>query len=102
MNQASTTKRAEWMELHQLYTQSSLTLQDFCKQHGINKNTFQYWRSKFRKEGKKAPGFKQIVPVVNLCGPGHSLKLHFTGGKYLEIPSGYPQSELIALLQGLS
>jgi hypothetical protein len=102
MNQASTKKQGEWMELNQLFNQSPLTLRDFCKQHSINKHTFQYWRSKFRKAEKKSSSFRQIVPTNPKNESKQSLKLHFPGGKYLEIPDGYPKSELINLLQGLN
>jgi hypothetical protein len=38
----------EWRERAEHFQQSGLSYRDFCRQEGISKNTFQFWRKELR------------------------------------------------------
>jgi transposase-like protein len=88
--------RREWAELTAVYERSKQTLRAFCAAQGINPHTFQYWRSKLKKES--TPAFVEVRPEVS----GSGLIRLRKGSVEVELPGDYPGAELAALVNGLS
>lgn len=79
------------------------TLKEFCREEGISKSTFEYWRRKLRAKPSVSSGFQQILPASNLSRQGREqIRLSLSKGMILELPVDYPAKELLKILRGLS
>ena len=98
MSKRARRSRAEWGQLLEEFKQSNVKLGSFCEARGLNRYTFQYWRSKLKDESEGARGFVRVEPGV---APRRSILLR-KGGVEVELPGDYPGEELAALVNGLS
>jgi len=89
--------------MHKRFESGGQTLSEFCVAEGINKHTFQYWRSKIKRlENSELPigGFQQILPRTKLASS--CIRLEYSSARYLELPVDYPAEQLIKIIRGLS
>lgn len=71
--------REEWHRLVQRYEESGLSHAEFCRQEGLNVNTFRFWRSRTRAKDKGASPFVEVVPVPDPESPW-TIELELPGG----------------------
>lgn len=69
-------RRKYWEGLVHEQSESGLSIREFCRQHGVNDNSFYWWRGallgKKAKRGKKRAGRpkEQVAPVGPKAGAG--------------------------------
>ena len=89
--------RSNWKETLSSWEQSGLSQSEFCRQRGLNKNSFGYWLRRARKEGILGGGFVKIGGAEN----APAIELRLSNGAELRVPSGFDPSSLKALLEVL-
>jgi transposase-like protein len=75
----------DWQQQIQAWQASGLTQAAYCRQHGLNPNTFNGWRRRYRAAPAPATG---LVPVqVAPAAPASALVLRLAAGHALELPA---------------
>ena len=94
-------RKAEWSRRISECRSSSLTVREWCKQHGINEKTYYYWQHRIWKSLKKAQG-SQFVPVPALPEAGQRLaaRIHI-GGAEAEIYAGADETVVETICRSL-
>ena len=63
----------QWMQIIQDRNQSGLTIREYCRQNGINRNAYYYWlriiRHQAMEEGKAANQHQEFVEIPSLQVP---------------------------------
>jgi transposase-like protein len=100
--------RAEVDRLVAEYEASGLTRQEFCTKHGLSLVTLDRYRKRRQQRQEKIRGASQFVQV-ELSGPktedgdagGRELAVVLTGGRRIEVRSGFDAELLMQLVHVL-
>lgn len=76
-------QKAEWTERIRKCSESGLTVSEWCRENGINLNTYYYHLRKLRKEICE----QILVPVMTVPEESHSVNISI-GEVTAEIPEG--------------
>jgi len=85
----------KWRELNELFESSNESQKKFCEHHEIGIAAFQYWRAKFRKEGKEEP-FRELFPALTNMKVEYKIELH--KGRKLCLEGGFLDSDVRRLI----
>lgn len=101
--QAVRSRDQDWNAIFTEWSQSDLSQSAFCKQRGIKRSAFDYYRNKRHHEQNNAA--KKWVPVEIATppkpdkAPSADYQLSFPTGARLSIPHDYDKSTLTPLLK---
>jgi hypothetical protein len=111
-NQPSTheekiTKRDYWRGQVERWKESALSQEMYCKEAGINYNTFIYWRGIFLAETQAKPVKSKFTPVrVTATHPMVSngsgvIQIKLISGHHVYLPDTMGITNIISLIQAL-
>ena len=89
----------EWQQQIQAWQASGLTAAMYCRQHGLNPNTFNAWRRRYRAAPASAPG--RLPIQVTPAAPASVLVLRLAAGHTLELPASAAPGWVAELLRCL-
>lgn len=87
------TTRAEWKKALKEQERSGKSIVEYCRERGINKSTFQYWRSK----GVQGERGKFVAVGDNSA----KLEIELSGGARVSMPLSAPAEEIRKLLEAV-
>lgn len=99
--QVAGTRDEYWREKIAAQERSGLSVQQFCKEQGLNNPSFYYWRKRLRQQTPvrfaliETGGAPQPVPYE------HCLELVLPGGERLRIGAGVNAAALRTVLEAL-
>ena len=100
MSYSKRQSRQYWEGLVQLQRESGQTIKIFCKANQLNCHTFQYWRSKLKRE-KSVVEVKGFVALKTQVPSNAKLRLRWKNDLEIDLPGGYPVEALADLLKAL-
>jgi transposase-like protein len=107
--QAATRRRRAPAELRQLaaeQTSSGMTVTEFCRSRGIQRNILYRALKHWRKQARAASCGTQLLAVevagvTRSCAPGRDLAVVLANGRRIEVPCGFDVATLHRLLSEL-
>ena len=90
-------KTDKWRVLVKNFTESDLTMKDFCLKHDVKIHQLQYWSRKFKDELTPTSFLKIINPIYHVQKP---LTIDFHDLR-INIPESYNETTLIDLIKTL-
>jgi transposase-like protein len=86
-------KHAQWRERITRFTQTSLTVSEFCRSEGVPDGSFYYWRRKLaelpaEQSDSFAPAIGRFLPVqVTPAADATEIEFAFPNGASMRLPS---------------
>jgi len=90
-----------WRERIAAQERSGLTVQQFCKEQGLNNPSFYYWRKRFRQQGSVRFALVETGGAPPGRASEHSLELVLVTGERLRIGAGVSGAALRTVLDAL-
>jgi transposase-like protein len=91
----------EWQQQIQDWQASGLSQAAYCRQHGLNPNTFNGWRRRYRAAPASTPGLLPIQVAAAVPAPASALVLRLAAGHALELPAATGPGWVAELLRCL-
>ena len=100
VNRAVQERRAFWQEHLAQWQASGLTQVAYCRQHGLHRNQFGYWKKRLlsARSPDAAPGFI----AVQMVSAGAALTVVLHERLRVEVRPGFDPATLRAVVQALS
>jgi transposase len=94
--------RAEWLEHVAAWGRSGLSGVDYARKHGLNANTFSWWRSEISRDRGRAGGLT-LVPVTMAAvpSPGEPIEVALPGGIVVRVPDDANPARVARLVRAL-
>jgi len=92
-------KKEEWLLHLELWKESGLSVNKYCFENNINKNSFRYWIDRDRGKIKVKKSFVKLSvqkPLSVTCNNNISLKY---GSYEIQIPTAFNKPDLESLLE---
>jgi hypothetical protein len=91
--------REHWQAHMQAWQQSDQTQAAYCEQHGINRNTFVYWRKRFKADRSSVKLVQ--IPTILSRKPGGccTLRLIVNEQFVIEVEDGFNPSTLASVIE---
>ena len=91
-------KRSRWLRHVERWKESGLSVNKYCIENGINKNSFRYWIERDKKNLKSEKFIKLTIPKPSISGKeAHTIILKY--GEYeIKLPLAFEESELNRIL----
>ena len=97
-------KREYWLEHFEKYRESGLSVQSYCDRERITKSTFDYWKTRFRKEVPES-GFVAITPSAGALSSVRRpevVKIELRGGTVIRVADLSALDTVLRALQSSS
>ena len=90
-----------WRERIAAQERSGLTVQQFCKEQGLNNPSFYYWRKRLRQQAPVRFALVETDRTPQKVSAEHSLELVLATGDRLRIGVGVSAATLRVVLEAL-
>ena len=101
-NRAVQERRAFWQEHLAQWQASGMTQVAYCRQHGVNRDQFSYWKKRLlsARSAGTAPGGTDLI-AVHMASAGATLAVVLNDHLRVDVYPGFDPATLRAVVQAL-
>jgi transposase-like protein len=93
--------REQWFELISAWRASGSSGVDFAREHGLNPNTFAWWRSELSRTGRSMPLTLVPITAVSASVSTEPLEVVLPGDIRIRVPESTDPTWVARLIQAL-